>query len=142
MKDLTEQERIEKQFTMFIHMFNLINDTTYNVDSALEDKRITDLFIEQRGNLIKKHSENDIKLLSTKRESYYKLNVDTVDYKIYNMIRNNPNITRSEICQYISMKIQTVSGGVTRLLKNGMIQRSGHIYDHETKRNVETLCIR
>src|SRR5574343_1040453 len=99
-----EQEQILKEFTLFIALFNSMNGTRYNVDYALEDERITDAFTNFKrasGNIVKNQK---IQLKSTSRRSLGQINVDSLDYKVYNLLKSYPGTTRKELQIALDMK--------------------------------------
>jgi predicted transcriptional regulator len=76
---------------------------------------------------------------STKQRSLAKVNASVNHIRIVNLLRTQPNLTRSEIAEQLSLRLSSVCGRVRELILDGTVCTSGEKYDLDTKRYVQTL---
>lgn len=129
----------DKEFGIFVGLYNAVNNTKYSVKKAKTDKVVWDLFLDSKSRIeVTKPQINT----STKRSSYNQLNIPKVDLQVLTSIKNNPNISRYLLAKDVGKRLSTVCGAVRRLLDADLILVSGAIVDPETNRKVESLIVK
>lgn len=67
---------------------------------------------------------------------------DSVDAQVLNAIGTNPDVTRRELADLLSIRLSTICGAVRRLYNEDFIRVSGVKVDKDSDRKVETLAVR
>jgi len=135
-----------KQFGVFVGLYNRTNGTRLTVKAALRQIAIVTLFESSLRCLHAAHDESVQRgtfsgdTSSTRRRSLDKINTRRVDSSILNLVTSTPGLSRKQLSEKLKMRLQTVCGGVSRLLEDDLIYVCGESLDHETNRRVETLA--
>lgn len=138
---ITTQYR--RQFGIWVGLYNNLTQSKWSVQAALDNPTMRKMFEQTANGLTKKYQRASEMLVptTTSRLSYEALagDLDGLDDKVYKFIKKNPGLCRSEINRRLKMKIQTLSGCVTRLKHLGLVRVLEIGFDHETNRSVELL---
>jgi len=135
----------EKQFGIFIGLYNRLNGTKLTVRSASKNSVLVSLFESTQLTLGQVHTlslaqdEVACQANSTKSRSYSLLDMPGVDGNIYYLLKRSTSLSRADIALALNMRLQTVCGAVKRLIDNGLVVVNGEKLDTQTNRHVETL---
>lgn len=76
---------------------------------------------------------------NTRIESFKKTEKDTVRRLVFNTITEQGPISRNALSKFLKIRINSVTGRCSELVKAGFIVSIEKAYDPETDRNVELL---
>lgn len=130
----------------FVKLFNKANGCKLSFKEASKNTQMKELYDTVVEALVITAESLDIdrkiyKNSSTSSRSYNSTNLNSVDRKVFELVQNYAGATRSELVAVSKIKLQTLTGAVTRLMNSNLIKVSGHIHDNSTNRRVECLVV-
>ena len=118
----------------------------YKIVVVEADQCIQDILSGKlKGTATKPNIKRSVRKNLTKILSYDQFlteKADSVDANALKCINNNPNITRRQLSETLSIRLSTICGSVNRLYKQNYIRVSGVTVDPDSNRKVETLQVR
>lgn len=144
MVNLEQNEKMAKEFGIFVGLYNRTNETNLSVKQAAMIDAMVTLFMRTQYVLSSAHkvvasNPNFKDRTSTKLKSYSMLDIPKVDGEVLDYIKANPALSRYEIAEGLNIRLSTICGAVNRLAFNNFVFPSGIKVDQETKRKVEAI---
>lgn len=132
----------DKKILLFVKLYNEINNNKITKHDLSKPylRGIFDKTIEFMGKFDTQVVEKGIILPTTsKSDSFLKLNIDSLDNKVLELIKSYPGMSRKSYSRIGEIKTETLTGCVNRLINSNLVEARGTILDSDTNRTVDRL---